>query len=50
MLMVQLKENPGCGVFCNSNSNVLFAFPKNIGIQESNDAEVLTILEASSKG
>lgn len=44
------KGKPGLvrirGIFCNSNSDVLFMFSKNVGVSESNEANALAILEA----
>ena len=34
------------GVLCNNKSGVLFMFSKFVGVSESNEAEVLSILEA----
>lgn len=35
-------------VLCNSNGNVLFMFSKNVSVCDSNEANVLAILEALS--
>ena len=42
------KPCPACieGVLCNSNGEVLFMFSKNVRIYDSNEEEVLYILEA----